>query len=81
MSKTNRIELDQLSFSQRHGALLNEGGGYYRQGKHYGIDKKLDVAETYLNYDQLDEGRPSISKIASEHKVSWFFVRKIENRE
>jgi hypothetical protein len=79
MSESNGDELDQLSFAQRHGALLNEWGGYYRQGKHYGMEKKLAVVETYLNYEQLDGGRPSISKIASEHKVSWKFVQKIES--
>ena len=73
------VELDQLSFAQRHGALLNEWGGYYRRGKQYGMEKKLAIAETYLNYEQLDGGRPSISKIFSEHKVSRKFVRKIES--
>ena len=43
------------------------------------MEKKLAIAETYLNYEQLDGGRPSISKIASEHKVSRKFVRKIES--
>ena len=71
--------LDQLSFSQRHGASLNEWGGYYCQGKHYEMEKKLTVADTYLHYEQLDGERPSLSKIASEHKVSRKFVRKIES--
>jgi hypothetical protein len=35
------------------------------------MEKKLAIAERYLHYEQLDGGRPSISKIASEHKVSW----------
>jgi hypothetical protein len=65
MSESNGDGLDQLSFAQRHGASLND----YRQGKHYGMEKKLAIAETHLNYKQLDRGRPSISKIASEHKV------------
>ena len=41
--------------------------------------KNLAVAEMYLNYEQLVGGRPSISKIASEHKVSRKFVWKIES--
>ena len=66
MSESNGDELDQLSFAQRHGASLNEWGGYYRRGKQYGMEKKLAIAETYLNYEQLDGGRPSISKIAGK---------------
>jgi hypothetical protein len=30
------------------------------------MEKKLAIAETYLNYEQLDGGRPSISKIAGK---------------
>ncbi len=40
---------------------------------------KLAVADTYLNYEQLDGGRLSLSKIASEHRVSRKFVQKIES--
>ena len=79
MSESDGDELDQLSFAQRHGALLNKWGGYYHRGKHYGMEKKLAVAKMYLNYKQLDGGRPSISKIALEHKVSRFFCA--EDRE
>ena len=43
------------------------------------MEKKLTIAETYLHYKQLDRGRSSILKIASEHKVSRKFVRKIES--
>ena len=43
------------------------------------MEKKLAVADTYLHYELLDVGRPSISKIASEHKVSRKFVRKVES--
>ena len=42
------------------------------------MEKKLAVADTYLHYELLDVERPSISKIASEHKVSRKFVRKVE---
>jgi hypothetical protein len=66
MSESDGDELDQLSFAQRHGASLNKWWGYYRQGKQYGMEKKRAIAEMYLNYEQLDGGRPSISKIASE---------------
>ena len=45
MSETNGGELDQLSFAQRLGASLNEWGGYYCRDKHYGMEKKLAVAE------------------------------------
>jgi hypothetical protein len=79
MSESDGDELDQLSFAQRHGALLNEWGGYYLQGKHYGMEMKLAIVDTYLHYEQLDGGRRSISKIALEHKVSWKFVRKVES--
>ncbi len=40
---------------------------------------KLTVADTYLRYEQLDRGRLSLSKIASEHKVSRKSVRKVES--
>ncbi len=46
MLESNRDKLDWLSFAQRHGALLNKRGGYYRQGKQYGMEKKLAVADT-----------------------------------
>ena len=79
MSESDGDELDQLSFAQMHGASLNEWGGYYRHGKHYGMEMKLANANTYLHYEQLDGGRLSLSKIASEHKVSQKFVRKVES--
>ncbi len=79
MSESDGGELDQLSFAQRYGASLNKWGGFYRLDKHYGMEKKLAIAETYLHYEQLDRGRRSISKIVSEHKVSQKFVRKIES--
>ncbi len=59
--------------------MLNEWGGYYRLGKHYGMEKKLAIAEMYLHYEQLDGGRRSLSKIALEHEVSQKFMRKIES--
>jgi hypothetical protein len=46
---------------------------------HYGMKKKLAVADMYLHYEQLDGGRPSLLKIESEHKVSRKFVLKIES--
>ncbi len=70
---------DQLSFTQRHGATLHKKGGHYHQGMQYVMEKKLAVAETYLHYKQLDGGRPSLSKIASEHNADWKIVRKIES--
>ncbi len=79
MSESNGNELDQLTFAQRHGASLNKWGGYYRQGKHYGMEMKLAIADTYLHYEQLDGERLSRSKIASEHKVSRKFVWKVES--
>ena len=79
MLESDGNEQDRLSFAQRHGAALNKKGGYYRRGKQYGMEKKLAVAETYLHYEQLGGGRPNLSKIASEHKVDWWFVRKIES--
>ncbi len=41
------------------------------------MEKKLAIVDTYLHYKQLDGGRLSLLKIASEHKVNWKFVRKI----
>ena len=43
------------------------------------MDKKLAVVDTNLHYKQLYGGRQSLLKIASEHKVSRKFVRKIES--
>ena len=43
------------------------------------MEKKLAVAETYLNYEQLVGGRPSITKIALKHTVSRFLMWKIES--
>jgi hypothetical protein len=77
MLESDGNELDRLSFAQRHGAALNKKGGYYRRGKQYGMEKKLVVAETYLHYEQLGGGRPSLSKIASEHKVDRWLVRRM----
>ncbi len=65
MLESDGNELDRLSFAQRHGAALNKKGDIR-------MEKKLAVAETY-------GGRPSLSKIASEHKVDRRFVRKIES--
>ena len=79
MLESDGNKLDRLSFAQRHGAALNKKGGYYRRGKQYGMEKKLAVAETYLHYEQLGGGRPSLSKIASEHKIDRWLVRKIES--
>ncbi len=43
------------------------------------MEKKLAVADTYLHYEQFDGGRLSLLKIASEHKVSRKFMRKVES--
>jgi hypothetical protein len=43
------------------------------------MEKMLTVAETYLHYMQLGGGRPSLLKIASEHKVDQWFVQKVES--
>jgi hypothetical protein len=43
------------------------------------MEKKLDIAETLLNYEQLVGGRPSISQIALEHTVSRFLMWEIES--
>ena len=72
MLESDGNELDRLSFAQRHGTALNKKGDIR-------MEKKLAVAETYLHYEQLGGGRPSLSKIASEHKVGLRFVRKIES--
>ena len=57
MLESDGDKLDQLSFAQRYEASLNEWGGFYRLDKHYGMEKKLAIAETYLHYEQLDGGR------------------------
>jgi hypothetical protein len=34
-------ELHQLYFAMSHGSFVNKNGGYYQQGKSYGMDVKL----------------------------------------
>ena len=41
--------------------------------------RRSSLLQRYLNYEQLDGGRPSILKIALEHKVSRDVVWKIES--
>ncbi len=43
--------LDRLSFSQRHGALINNKGGYYRAGKQY--DSSLTETKTATRTTRL----------------------------
>ena len=43
------------------------------------MDRTPYYCRDVSNYEQLDWGRLSISKIASEHKVSWKFMQKIES--
>ena len=43
--------LDRLSFSQRHGALINKKGGYYRAGKQY--DSSLTETKTATRTTRL----------------------------
>jgi hypothetical protein len=40
----DKAGLDRLSFSQRHGALINKKGGYYHAGKQY--DSSLAETKT-----------------------------------
>jgi hypothetical protein len=62
MSESNGDKMDWLSFAQRHGALLNQRGGYYRQGKQYGMEKKnlfaVEVAQFLV----------TIIKITTSHR-------------
>jgi hypothetical protein len=43
--------IDRLSFSQRHGALINKKGGYYRAGKQY--DSSLTETKTATKTTRL----------------------------
>jgi hypothetical protein len=73
-------ELHQLYFAMSHGVLVNKNGGYYQQGKSYGVDVKLFVAAKYLEHkERLNGMQPSMSKVALECCVSKKFVVKIEH--
>jgi hypothetical protein len=62
------------------GILVNKSGGYYQQGKPYGMDAKVFVAAKYLNHkERLNEMRPVMSKVALECHFCKTFVVKIEH--
>ena len=72
-------ELHQLYFASCHGVLVNNNGGYYQRGKSYGLEVKLFVAAKYLDHkERLGGLRPVLTKVASECRVDWSFVAKIE---
>jgi hypothetical protein len=57
----------QLYFATSHGVLVNKSGGYYQQGKSYGMYVKLFVAAKYLSHkERLNGMRPVMSKVALE---------------
>ena len=72
-------EQDRLSFARKNGVSVNKEGGFYCRGRQYEVEKKLAVAACYEYNKQLCGGRPNLLEIAREHKVSKFFVRKIED--
>jgi hypothetical protein len=73
-------ELHQLYFAMSYGILVNKSGGYYQQGKSYGINVKLFVAAKYLDHkERLNGMRPVMSKIALECHVSKKLMVKIEH--
>jgi hypothetical protein len=43
MAKDGVHKLHQLYFAMSHGILVNKNGGYYQQGKSYGVDVALFV--------------------------------------
>ena len=56
MPECDEDGLDRLSFSQRHGALINKKGGYYRPGKQYAsslaeMKVQMLAEDLFLLYD------------------------------
>ncbi len=73
-------QLHQVYFAMSNGILMNENGGYYQQGKSYGMDVKLFVAAKYLDHkERLNGMQPRMSKVALECHVRKKFVVKIEH--
>ncbi len=73
-------KMHQLYFAMSHGVLVNKNGGYYQQGKSYGMNVKLFVVAKYLDHKERLNGMwPSMSKVALECRVSKKFVVKIEH--
>jgi len=64
----------------RHGFDFNLDNGAYENGKSYGHIKKLEVATALIAAQNATGGggRPNITAIQQQCKVSWHFVRKIE---
>lgn len=77
MSINHMYEIHRLYFQER-GVEVNQYGGYYRRGQSYPIEKKIEVAATYLEYVE-SSALPNISAIAGECQVGWHFVKKIES--
>ena len=79
MSGRGGDDLQQLYFASRHGASINDNGGYYQRGKTYGLEVKLFVAAKYLDHKERRGGlRPVLKKVAVECRVERHFVAKIE---
>ena len=56
----------------------NENGGYYTPGGTYGLSKKLEVYDVYLELiDETFPLRPSVRDVASRAKVSHQYAAKI----
>jgi hypothetical protein len=64
----------------RHGLSMNQNNGIYRPGVAYGIERKLEIAGVYQRHKEENQGgRPNISDVAAECRVSTKIVRKIES--
>jgi len=73
-STSNACSFTKTDFS------LNENKGVYQNGKAYGIQKRLEVAHTYLRLkDQAGENIVSMRQLAKETKVGRTFAIKIVN--
>lgn len=62
-----------------YGFKSNKQGGYYRRGRSYSLEKKLEVAEVYLLLRERKGGaRPTINQVARQTKTTKKFVLKVE---
>ncbi|KAL7534650.1 hypothetical protein ACHAXR_006021 [Thalassiosira sp. AJA248-18] len=65
-------------FVESHGANVNQQGGVYHRGVAFSCAKKIEVAAAYVSAADATGGRPNISQLQRDCKVSRDFVRKIE---
>ncbi len=82
MSDSEGDKFNQLSFAHRNGVSVNKEGGYYCHGKQYSVQYGKEACHCGNLPTLLAalRGRPSLLRIAHEHKVDRKFVRKIESK-